>query len=37
MKKKDWMQPCMEGSQVLEEIVEEMYLTSWEVLGYYFV
>jgi len=24
-------------SEVLEEIVEEMYLTSWEVLGYYFV
>ncbi len=23
--------------EVLEEIVEEMYLTSWEVLGYYFV
>jgi hypothetical protein len=54
MKKKNWMQPCIEGSQVhsliihydkfgglvsevLEEIVEEMYLTSWEVLGYYFV
>ncbi len=54
MKKKDWMQPCIEGSQVhsliihydkfvdlvkevLEEIVEEMYLKSWEVSGYYFV
>jgi hypothetical protein len=54
MKKKDWMRPCIERSQVhsliihydkfgdlvrevLEEIVEEIYLTSWEVLGYYFV
>ncbi len=23
--------------EVLEEIIEEMYLNSWDVLGYYFV